>query len=104
VFPSLLGWSFNPPPERIAVHYGMTFAVCCVITFLRSVLLLRLPISEDHYGGNFAVLLAVGHLERSGLGAVPGTRFVASSSGACSRCRPGDGTSSACSHGFCERR
>ena len=62
VFPGLLGRSFNLPPERIAYLYGMTFAVCGVITILQSVLLLRLPIIQGPYAGNFAALLAVGHL------------------------------------------
>ena len=68
VFPGLLGRSFDLPPERIAYLYGMTFAACGVITILQSVLLLRLPIIQGPYAGNFAALLAVGHLQRGGLG------------------------------------
>jgi xanthine/uracil permease len=78
VFPGLLGRSFNLPPERIAYLYGMTFAVCGVITILQSVLLLRLPIIQGPYAGNFAALLAVGHLQGGGLGAAYGSFFVAS--------------------------
>jgi xanthine/uracil permease len=78
VFPGLLGRSFNLPPERIAYLYGMTFAVCGVITILQSVLLLRLPIVQGPYAGNFAALLAVGHLQDGGLGAAYGSFFVAS--------------------------
>lgn len=78
VFPGLLGRSFNLPPERIAYLYGMTFAVCGVITILQSVLLLRLPIIQGPYAGNFAALLAVGHLQSGGLGAAYGSFFIAS--------------------------
>jgi len=78
VFPGLLGRSFNLPPERIAYLYGMTFAVCGVITILQSVLLLRLPIIQGPYAGNFAALLVVGHLQNGGLGAAYGSFFVAS--------------------------
>jgi xanthine/uracil permease len=78
VFPGLLGRSFNLPPEKIAYLYGMTFAVCGVITILQSVLLLRLPIIQGPYAGNFAALVAVGHLQGGGLGAAYGSFFVAS--------------------------
>lgn len=78
VFPGLLGRSFNLPPEKIAYLYGMTFAVCGVITVLQSVLLLRLPIVQGPYAGSFAALLAVGHLQGGGLGAAYGSFFVAS--------------------------
>jgi xanthine/uracil permease len=78
VFPGLLGRSFNMSPERIAYVYGMTFAVCGVITVLQSVLLLRLPIIQGPYAGSFAALLAVGHLQGGGLGAAYGSFFVAS--------------------------
>src|ERR1700686_1846795 len=69
VFPGLLGRSFNLPPEKIAYLYGMTFAVCGVITVLQSVLLLRLPIIQGPYAGSFAAIMAVGHLQGGGLGA-----------------------------------
>ncbi len=78
VFPGLLGRSFNLPPEKIAYLYGMTFAVCGVITVLQSVLLLRLPIIQGPYAGSFAAILAVGHLQGGGLGAAYGSFFVAS--------------------------
>lgn len=78
VFPALLGRSFNLPLERIAYLYGMTFAVCGVITILQSVLLLRLPIIQGPYAGNFAALVAVGHLQGGGLGAAYGSFLVAS--------------------------
>ena len=78
VFPALLGRSFNLPPERIAYLYGMSFAVCGVITILQSVLLLRLPIVQGPYAGNFAALVAVGHLQGGGLGAAYGSFLVAS--------------------------
>lgn len=73
VFPGLLGQSFHLPSEQIAYLYGMTFAVCGFITILQSVLLLRLPIIQGPYAGNFAALLAVGHLQRGGLGAAYGS-------------------------------
>src|SRR5437660_3734234 len=76
VFPGLLGRSFNLPPERIAYLYAMTFVVCGVITILQSVFLLRLPIIQGPYAGNFAALLAVGHLQSGGLGAAYGSFFV----------------------------
>ena len=78
VFPGLLGRSFNMPPEQIAYLYGMTFAVCGVITVLQSVLLLRLPIMQGPYAGSFAAMMAVGHLQGGGLGAAYGSFFVAS--------------------------
>ncbi len=78
VFPGLLGRSFHLPPEQIAYLYGMTFAVCGVITVLQSVLLLRLPIVQGPYAGSFAAVLAVGHLQSGGLGAAFGSFFVAS--------------------------
>jgi xanthine/uracil permease len=78
VFPGLLGRSFNLPPERIAYLYGMTFVVCGIITILQSVVLLRLPIIQGPYAGNFAALLAVGHLQGGGLGAAFGSFFAAS--------------------------
>lgn len=78
VFPGLLGRSFNLPLEQIAYLYGMTFLVCGVITILQSVFLLRLPIIQGPYAGSFAALLAVGHLEKGGLGAAYGSFFVAS--------------------------
>ena len=78
VFPGLLGRSFNLPPEKIAYLYGMTFAVCGVITVLQSVLLLRLPIIQGPYAGSFAAMVAVGHLQGGGLGAAYGSFFVAS--------------------------
>jgi xanthine/uracil permease len=78
VFPGLLGRSFNLPPEKIAYLYGMTFAVCGVITVLQSVLLLRLPIIQGPYAGSFAAIIAVGHLQGGGLGAAYGSFFAAS--------------------------
>jgi xanthine/uracil permease len=78
VFPGLLGRSFNLPPDQIAYLYGMTFVVCGAITILQSVLLLRLPIIQGPYAGNFAALLAVGHLQSGGLGAAYGSFFAAS--------------------------
>ncbi|HXM84308.1 MAG TPA: solute carrier family 23 protein [Stellaceae bacterium] len=76
VFPGILGRSFNLPPEQIAYLYGMTFAVCGIVTILQSTLLLRLPIIQGPYAGSFASLLAVGHLS-GGLGAAYGSFFVA---------------------------
>src|SRR3984893_6310175 len=78
VFPGLLGRSFNLPAERIAYLYGMTFVVCGVITVLQSVWLLRLPVVQGTYAGNFAALLAVGHLQSGGLGAAHGSVFTPS--------------------------
>jgi xanthine/uracil permease len=76
VFPGLLGRSFNLPADQIAYLYGMTFAVCGIVTILQSTLLLRLPIIQGPYAGCFASLLAVGHLG-GGLGAAYGSFFVA---------------------------
>ncbi|MGO9786732.1 MAG: solute carrier family 23 protein, partial [Stellaceae bacterium] len=53
VFPGILGRSFNLPPEQIAYLYGMTFAVCGIVTILQSTLLLRLPIIQGPYAGCF---------------------------------------------------
>src|ERR1700722_11812312 len=78
VFPGLLGRSFNLPADQIAYLYGMSFAICGIITILQSVLLLRLPIVQGPYAGNFAALLAVGHMQGAGLGAAYGSFFVAS--------------------------
>jgi xanthine/uracil permease len=78
VFPGLLGRSFNLSADQIAYLYGMSFAVCGVITILQSVVLLRLPIIQGPYAGNFAALLAAGHLQGGGLGAAYGSFFVAS--------------------------
>ncbi|HWF14491.1 MAG TPA: solute carrier family 23 protein [Candidatus Acidoferrales bacterium] len=78
VFPGLLGRSFNLPSEKIAYLYGMTFAVCGVITVLQSIFLLRLPIIQGPYAGSFAALISVGHLQNGGLGAAFGSFFVAS--------------------------
>jgi len=78
VFPGLLGRSFNLPAERIAYLYGMSFMVCGLITVLQSVWLLRLPIVQGTYAGNFAALVAVGHMQSGGLGAAYGSFFVAS--------------------------
>src|SRR5690348_1840580 len=78
VFPGLLGRSFNLPADRIAYLYGMSFVVCGLITVLQSVWLLRLPIVQGTYAGNFAALLAVGHMQTGGLGAAYGSFFVAS--------------------------
>ena len=72
VFPGLLGRAFNLSPEQIAYLYGMSFATCGIITILQSVLLLRLPIIQGPYAGNFAALMAVGHLQSGGLGAAYG--------------------------------
>ncbi|HVY56304.1 MAG TPA: solute carrier family 23 protein [Xanthobacteraceae bacterium] len=78
VFPGLLGRAFNLPAEQIAYLYGMTFAVCGIITILQSAFLLRLPIVQGPYAGSFAALLAVGHLQSGGLGFAYGSFFVAS--------------------------
>jgi xanthine/uracil permease len=78
VFPGLLGRSFDLPPNRIAYLYGMTFVVCGFITVLQSVWLLRLPVVQGTYAGNFAALLAVGHMQSGGLGAAYGSFFAAS--------------------------
>src|SRR6202790_5863028 len=78
VFPGLLGRSFNLPADQIAYLYGMTFAICGIITILQSVLLLRLPIIQGPYAGNFAALLAAGHLQGGGLSAAFGPFFVPS--------------------------
>jgi len=78
VFPGLLGRSFNLPAEQIAYLYGVTFIVCGIATILQSVLLLRLPVVQGPYAGSFAALLAVGHIEPSGLGAAYGSFLVAS--------------------------
>jgi xanthine/uracil permease len=77
VFPGLLGRAFNLSPEQIAYLYGMSFATCGIITILQSVLLLRLPIIQGPYAGNFAALMAVGHLQSGGLGAAYGSLAVA---------------------------
>jgi xanthine/uracil permease len=77
VFPGLLGRSFNLTADRIAYLYGMTFVVCGIITVLQSVWLLRLPVVQGTYAGNFAALLAVGHMQSGGLGAAYGSFFVA---------------------------
>jgi xanthine/uracil permease len=77
VFPGLLGRSFNLSADQIAYLYGMSFAVCGVITILQSVLLLRLPIIQGPYAGNFAALIAAGHLQGGGLGAAYGSFFAA---------------------------
>lgn len=77
VFPGLLGRAFNLDPEQIAYLYGMSFATCGIITILQSVLLLRLPIIQGPYAGNFAALMAVGHLQSGGLGAAYGSLAVA---------------------------
>jgi xanthine/uracil permease len=76
VFPAILGRSFNLAPDQIAYLYGVTFAVCGVVTILQSALLLRLPIIQGPYAGSFASLLAVGHLG-GGLGAAYGSFLVA---------------------------
>ena len=77
VFPGILGRSFNLAPAQIAYLYGMTFAVCGVVTILQSTLLLRLPIIQGPYAGSFASLLAVGHLQGGGLGVAYGSFFIA---------------------------
>jgi len=81
VFPAILGRSFNLAPDQIAYLYGMTFAVCGVVTILQSTLLLRLPVIQGPYAGSFATLLAVGHLgggtQGGNLGAAYGSFFVA---------------------------
>jgi xanthine/uracil permease len=77
VFPGLLGRAFNLSPEQIAYLYGMSFVTCGIITILQSVLLLRLPIIQGPYAGNFAALLAVGHIPGGGLGAAYGSLAVA---------------------------
>ena len=77
VFPGLLGRSFGLPVDQIAYLYGMSFMVCGLTTVLQSVGLLRLPITQGPYAGNFAALLAVGHLKDGGLGAAYGSLFVA---------------------------
>jgi xanthine/uracil permease len=77
VFPGLLGRAFNLGPEQIAYLYGMSFATCGIITILQSVLLLRLPIVQGPYAGNFAALMAVGHLQDGGLGTAYGSLAVA---------------------------
>src|SRR5260370_5008474 len=60
----------------------MGVVVCGVITVLQSVWLLRLPVVQGTYAGNFAALLAVGHMQSAtqneGLGAAYGSFFVAS--------------------------
>ncbi len=78
VFPGLLGRAFHLPLDQIAYLYGMSFIVCGVITTLQSVLLLRLPIIQGPYAGNFAALLAVGMVEGSNLGAAFGSFCIAS--------------------------
>ena len=77
VFPGLLGRAFALSPEQIAYLYGMSFATCGIITVLQSVLLLRLPIVQGPYAGNFAALLAIGHIPGEGLGAAYGSLTVA---------------------------
>ena len=77
VFPGLLGRAFGLPVEQIAYLYGVTFMVCGLTTMLQSVGLLRLPITQGPYAGNFAALLVVGHLPDGGLGAAYGSLFVA---------------------------
>src|SRR6202050_366773 len=75
VFPGILRRSFKLPPEEVACLYGMSFAVCGILTILQSTLLLRLPITQGPYAGSFASLLAVGHLGGR-LGAAYGCFFV----------------------------
>jgi xanthine/uracil permease len=65
VFPAILGRSYSLAPHQIAYLYGMIFAICGVVTILRSALLLRLPIVQGPYAGSFASLLALGHLALS---------------------------------------
>jgi xanthine/uracil permease len=77
VFPGILGRSFHLAPAQIAYLYGMTFAVCGVVTILQSTLLLRLPIIQGPYAGSFASLLVVGHLQGGGLGVAYGSFFIA---------------------------
>ena len=104
VFPGILGRSFNLAPEQIAYLYGMTFVVCGIVTILQSTLLLRLPIIQGSYAGSFASLLAVGHLQRGGLGAAYGSFFVAALIWCALACRSAASASSACSRAFCARR
>ena len=66
VFPGIFGRAFQMSPEEIAYLYGMTFIVCGIITILQSVWLLRLPVVQGPYAGNFAALLTVGHLQAAG--------------------------------------
>ena len=77
VFPGILGRSFHLVPAQIAYLYGMTFAVCGVVTILQSTLLLRLPVIQGPYAGSFASLLVVGHLQGGGLGVAYGSFFIA---------------------------
>ena len=77
VFPGILGRSFHLAPAQIAYLYGMTFAVCGVVTILQSTLLLRLPVIQGPYAGSFASLLVVGHLQGGGLGVAYGSFFIA---------------------------
>lgn len=77
VFPGLLGRTFNLDASQIAYLYGMSFATCGIITILQSVFLLRLPIIQGPYAGNFAALLAIGHIPGAGLGAAYGSLAVA---------------------------
>ena len=78
VFPGLLGRAFHLTDPQIAYLYGMTFMTCGIITILQSVLLLRLPVAQGPYAGNFGALLTVGHLQSGGLGTAFGSFFVAS--------------------------
>src|ERR1700759_4950394 len=79
VFPGIFGRAFQMSPEEIAYLYGMTFIVCGIITILQSVWLLRLPVVQGPYAGNFAALLTVGHLQAAGgLASAYGSFLVAS--------------------------
>ena len=77
VFPGILGRAFGLPADRIAYVYGMTFVVCGITTVVQSLGLLRLPIAQGPYAGNFGALLAVGHSQGGSLGNAYGSFFLA---------------------------
>jgi len=80
VFPSIMGRTFNLPPETIAYLYGATFIGCGVTSLLISMLFGKMPLVAGPYAGIFTALLAFGKMQpgTTGLGVAYGSLCVAS--------------------------
>ena len=76
VFPAIFGRAFGMNIDQIAYLYGTTFIISGVVTVLQATVL-RLPIVHGPYVGNFAALLAIGHLPDGGLDLAFGSFFIA---------------------------
>ncbi len=79
VLPGILGRALHLPVDEIAYLYAVTFITAGIATILQAVFLLRLPIIQSTFAGNFAAIISVAHIAGpNGLAVAYGSLLIAS--------------------------